>query len=116
MPALGSLPSPRLRGTEDRFNHGHVANGVLDGNRNFAVSAHGARKNISLNSVLITSRKTFGNDPASEDIAAVVDKDAARAVIRGVEWYFDFDTALRPEELHSLVRNELRAACEDALA
>src|SRR5690242_8486984 len=116
MPELGSLPAPRFGGTKNRLNHRHIADRVLDGNRNVPIATNGARKYVSLNSVLIASFEALCAHTTAEHITAVIDKYSARPVVRCVEGYFDFYPALCAEELHSLVRNELRAACEDTLA
>ena len=113
---LRSLPSSCFGGTKDRFNYGHVAKSVLDGDRNFAVSADGARKNVALNGVLIARGESFGGEAAPENVAAVVDENPARAVIWRVKGYFDFDSAFCAKKLHSLVGNQLRAARENTLA
>jgi len=114
---LQPLPSSGFSGTEDRFEDGHVSGGVFDRNRNFAVSPHGPRENISLNGVLIADRESFRAHAAAENIAPVINKDSARPVVRRVEWYFDFDAPLGAQEPHATegIRTPLsgRMASED---
>jgi hypothetical protein len=101
---LRPLPSSGISGTEDRFEAGHVSDGVFDRNRNFAVSPHHPRENISLNGALIADRESFRAHAAAENIAPVIYKYSARPVVWRVEWYFDLDAPRGAQELHALVR------------
>jgi hypothetical protein len=113
---LRPLPPSRFGGAKDRFDDRHVADGVFDRDWNIAVAAHGSGKNITLNRVLITRGKSFRAYAATEHIAAIIYKDPAWPVVRGIEWYLDLDASFGSEELHALVRHELHAARENGLA
>jgi hypothetical protein len=114
--ALGSFPSSGFGGAENRFYDGHIADGIFEGNRDVAIATDGPRKNVSLNGVLITGGEGFRGHAAGVDIAPVIDENSARTIVRRVKGDFDFDASFGAEDLHALVRDELRAACENGLA
>ena len=65
---------------------------------------------------MIACRERFSGHAAAENITPVIYKNSARAIVRRIERDFDFDAAFRAEELHPLVRHELRAAHERGLS
>ena len=71
---------------------------------------------VGLDSVLVTNWKLFGLDAAAKHIGAAIDENRARPVRRRVERYLDFNTPARPEDIHALIWNQLRAACKQTLA
>jgi hypothetical protein len=110
------FPLPRLSGAENRFDHGHVFDCVLQRNGDCDGSADGLGEDVALNRILVAGGEFFRDDAAAEQIAAVVDEDAAGTVVGGVEGDFDFDAAARAQEVAALVGHELRAASESRLA
>src|ERR1039457_2828627 len=115
-PRLRRLPASRFRRAEQRIDDGHVADGVLEWHRHFALATHGLREQVALDGVLVADRECFGLDAGAEQVGAVVHKDAARLVVRRVEWNLDLDPAAGSEQLHALIGNQLGRAGEDRLA
>ena len=105
-----------MRRAKQRIDDGHVAHGVREWHRHFALAPHGLREQIALDGVLVADRECFGLDAGAEQVGAVVHEDAARTIRRRVEWDFDLDAAGGSEQLHALIGNQLCGAGEDGLA
>ena len=88
----------------------------VERNRHLGAFAHGFGKDVALNRVLVASREGFYRNAATDEVPPVIDKNAARPVIGCVEGDLDFDTALGSQNLHSLVRDKLRAAGKRRMA
>ena len=72
-----------MRGTEQRFDHRHVANCIFKWIGNFRVLPDRHGEKISLNRELVTDGQSFDDRATSRiEILAVVDQNAARLVGR----------------------------------
>src|ERR1700749_3574595 len=106
------FPTPRLRRAEDRFNHGHVHQGVFERDGLRRALAHGAREEVALNRILVARRELKHLDAGAEDVRTIIDEYPRRAIIRRVEGNLDLDASARAEELRALVGDHLRGASE----
>src|SRR6267143_2635178 len=113
---LRFFPPPGLPRPKHRLNHRHVRNRVLKRHRNFAILPNCLRELVALHGILVASGNHFRSDPAAEDVSPIVDEKFTGTVVWCVERNFDFDAALGAEELHPLVRHQLRAARKHCLA
>jgi hypothetical protein len=59
---LNRLPPARLPREENRFDHRHILDGVLQRHRRLAAVAQGFRKNVTLNRVLVADREGLDRD------------------------------------------------------
>ena len=107
---LRPFPGARFRGTKNRFDDRHVLDRVREWNGHWSAFPHGSGKDIALNRVLVAGRKSFYRDAATQEIPPVVDENSAGPVIGRIKGDFDFDAAFRPQHLHALIRDKLRAA------
>jgi hypothetical protein len=114
----GRLPPARLRRAEERVEHRHVADRVLERHRHRAGAAHRLGEPVGLQRVLVDAGEVEHLGRAARRAArpAVVHDDPRRALARGAERQLDLDAPGGAEDVHALVVRELAAARERGLA
>src|SRR5713226_1466095 len=112
---FGPLPSPRFPSPKYRFDHRHIRNGILERHGNLASLPNSPRKRISLYCILIANRNCFHPNSPAKYIVSIINKNPASTIRWRIKRYLDLNPPLRPQELHPLVRHQLRAASEHRL-
>jgi hypothetical protein len=113
---LDRLPLAGLGGGEKGFDDGHIGDALFEGDGDGCALKDGAGEGVALQGVLIGGGESFRGNAGTEEVAAIVDKEARGAVGWRVEGDLDFDAAFGSEEMDALVRDELGAAGEDGVA
>src|SRR5882762_6623830 len=112
---LRPFPPPRFPCPEDRLNHRHVRNRILKRHRNLAPLPNRPRQRIPLHRILVANRNRLRSNPPAKYISSIIYKNPRWPVVRRIKRNFNLDSSFRPQELHSLVVHQLRAARERRL-
>src|SRR3954453_8774179 len=109
---LGTFPPLGAGGAEERVDHAHVEDRVLDAPLERPLAQHGAGERVARRRVLVGGRQLDRLATAAREVSAVVDEDAGRGVRRGVERDLDLDPPARAQDLHALGQRQPGGAGE----
>ena len=109
------FPLTRLGRAKHSLDYSHVFDRALERDWQFGTLANALREKISLDRVLVYNFELYHLSATAGRIGAVIYKDSAWLVWWSIERNLDFNPAFAAEDLHFLVRHELRAAGENTV-